>query len=60
MEQRIPTIFEVAEEAQRQQKKSEPAAGQRKLKAARKPAARMSRRAPVSPKRRKQTKRKRR
>lgn len=43
MEERVPTIFEVAEEAARQQKKAQPDEGARKLKAARKTSPRTSR-----------------
>ncbi len=40
MEHRVTTIFEVAEEAERQLKKSQPQAGEHKLKAARKASGR--------------------
>ena len=48
MEQRIHTIFDLAEKAARQQKKAQPQAGSRKLKAARKASARTSRRPPAA------------
>lgn len=46
MEQRIPTIFEVVEQAERRQKKAQPEAGQRKLKPARKPSGKTSQQRP--------------
>ena len=53
MEHRIHTIFEVAEEAARQQRRAKPQSGARKLKAAtaRKASARTSRRPAPSKKR---------
>ena len=44
MEHRIHTIFEVAEEAARRQKKERPHSGTRKVKSTRKASARTSRR----------------
>lgn len=45
MEHRIPTIFEVAEQAEERQKQAQPAAGARKLpKATRKASGKTSRR----------------
>jgi hypothetical protein len=58
MEQRVPTIFEVAEQAARRQKKATPQAGQRKLKRARKASGRTSRRPPATPKRKRASRRK--
>jgi len=52
MEHRIHTIFEVVEQAARRQKKAQPQAGARKLKATRKASARTSRRPPASKTRR--------
>ncbi len=43
MEHRVPTIYEVAEQAQRKQK-PQPQAGERKLKPTRKPSNKTSRR----------------
>ena len=56
MEHRTLTIFEVAEQAARKQR-SQPAAGRRKLKAARKASGRTSRRTRARPKRRRAGKR---
>ena len=54
MERRITTIFEVVEQAERQQKKTQPQAGQHKLKAARKASGRtLQRPKPKQQKRRK-------
>jgi hypothetical protein len=58
MEHRVPTIFEFAEQAARQQKKAKPQAGQRKLKPARKASGRTSRRPPATPRRKRASKRK--
>ena len=44
MEPRVPTIWEMAEEAERRQKKAQPQTGTRKLKPVRKASARTSRR----------------
>lgn len=54
MEHRVTTIFEVAEQAERQKQKTQPQAGQRKLKPARKASGRTLRR----PKPKQQTRRK--
>ena len=40
MEHRVQTIFEVAEQAERQRRKAQPQQGQRKLKVARKASGR--------------------
>ncbi|MGZ6143600.1 MAG: hypothetical protein ACXWLM_09680 [Myxococcales bacterium] len=56
MEHRTLTIFEVAEKAAKKQR-SEPEAGQRKLKAARKASGRTSHRAHARPKGRRAAKR---
>ncbi len=44
MEHRVPTIFEVAEQAAREQRKAQPERGQHKLKPARKASHKTSRR----------------
>ena len=54
MERRVTTIFEVAEQAERRQQKTQPQTGQRKLKPARKASGKTSH----SPKPRRQTDRK--
>jgi hypothetical protein len=58
MEHRVPTIFEVAEQATRQQKKATPQAGQRKLRPARKASGRTSRRPRAAPRRKRASRRK--
>lgn len=57
MEQRTPTIYELAEEAARQQKKAQPEAGEHKLTQSRKESARTSR-PPEEPKRKRAPRRK--
>jgi hypothetical protein len=59
MEHRVPTIFEVADEAARRQAKARPQTGQRKLKSVPKPSSRTARRRPAAPKRKQAGKRKR-
>ena len=51
MEHRVPTIFEMAEKAARQQDRAQPVKGARKLKPARKASARTVRRPPAAPRR---------
>lgn len=58
MEQRTPTIYQLAEEAARQQKKAQPETGEHKLTPNRKVSARTSRPAPEGPKRRRTPRRK--
>ena len=49
MENRVPTIYELAEQAERRQQKAQPQAGQRELKPARKASGRTSRRPQAKP-----------